>query len=318
MFEALKTMDTVSLRFSQDGLLILNITLAFIMFGVALGIKYEHFARLVKNPSSVIVGFLSQFLLLPAVTFLFAVLLRNVITPTVAMGMILVASCPGGNISNFMSSLSKGNAALSVSLTAVATLSAIFMTPLNFALWGGLFFDVYQKTTPDLLQPLVIDPIEMFKTVFILLGIPLVLGMLCAYYLPKITRTIIKPLKIFSILVFFAMVIILFRSNYDFFLRFIKYIFIIVLIHNIIAFLTGFLFSTLTRRSRYDRRAITIETGIQNSGLGLVLLFNPNIFPPDMMIGGMAIVTAWWGVWHILSGLFLAGIWSRKPLTTNA
>jgi len=318
MFEALKTMDTVSLRFSQDGLLLLNITLAFIMFGVALGIKFEHFARLVKNPSSVIVGFLSQFLLLPAVTFLFAVLLRNVITPTVAMGMILVASCPGGNISNFMSSLSKGNAALSVSLTAVATLSAIFMTPLNFALWGGLFFDVYQKTTPDLLQPLVIDPIEMFKTVFILLGIPLVLGMLCAYYLPKITRTIIKPLKIFSILAFFAMVIILFRSNYDFFLRFIKYIFIIVLIHNIIAFLTGFLFSTLTRRSRYDRRAITIETGIQNSGLGLVLLFNPNIFPPDMMIGGMAIVTAWWGVWHILSGLFLAGIWSRKPLTTNA
>jgi BASS family bile acid:Na+ symporter len=318
MFEALKTMDTVSLRFSQDGLLILNITLAFIMFGVALGIKFEHFARLVKNPSSVIVGFLSQFLLLPAVTFLFAVLLRNVITPTVAMGMILVASCPGGNISNFMSSLSKGNAALSVSLTAVATLSAIFMTPLNFALWGGLFFDVYQKTTPDLLQPLTIDPLEMFKTVFILLGIPLVLGMLCAYYLPRITKAIIKPLKIFSILVFFAMVIILFRSNYDFFLRFIKYIFIIVLIHNGIAFLTGFLFSTLTKRSRYDRRAITIETGIQNSGLGLVLLFNPNIFPPDMMIGGMAIVTAWWGVWHILSGLSLASLWSKKPLNEHS
>lgn len=318
MFEALKTMDTVSLRFSQDGLLILNITLAFIMFGVALGIKFEHFARLVKNPSSVIVGFLSQFLLLPAVTFIFAVLLRNVITPTVAMGMILVASCPGGNISNFMSSLSKGNAALSVSLTAVATLSAIFMTPLNFALWGGLFFDVYQKTTPDLLQPLTIDPLEMFKTVFILLGIPLVLGMLCAYYLPRITKAIIKPLKIFSILVFFAMVIILFRSNYDFFLRFIKYIFIIVLIHNGIAFLTGFLFSTLTKRSRYDRRAITIETGIQNSGLGLVLLFNPNIFPPDMMIGGMAIVTAWWGVWHILSGLALASLWSKKPLNEHS
>lgn len=318
MFEALKTMDTVSLRFSQDGLLILNITLAFIMFGVALGIKFEHFARLVKNPSSVIVGFLSQFLLLPAVTFIFAVLLRNVITPTVAMGMILVASCPGGNISNFMSSLSKGNAALSVSLTAVATLSAIFMTPLNFALWGGLFFDVYQKTTPDLLQPLTIDPLEMFKTVFILLGIPLVLGMLCAYYLPRITKAIIKPLKIFSILVFFAMVIILFRRNYDFFLRFIKYIFIIVLIHNGIAFLTGFLFSTLTKRSRYDRRAITIETGIQNSGLGLVLLFNPNIFPPDMMIGGMAIVTAWWGVWHILSGLALASLWSKKPLNEHS
>jgi BASS family bile acid:Na+ symporter len=114
------------------------------------------------------------------------------------------------------------------------------------------------------------------------------------------------------------MVIILFRSNYDFFLRFIKYIFIIVLIHNGIAFLTGFLFSTLTKRSRYDRRAITIETGIQNSGLGLVLLFNPNIFPPDMMIGGMAIVTAWWGVWHILSGLSLASLWSKIPLNEHS
>ncbi len=313
MFEALKAMDSVSLRFSQDGLLILNLTLAFIMFGVALGIKYEHFARLVKNPSSVIVGFLSQFLLLPAVTFVIVVLMRKIITPTVAMGMILVAACPGGNISNFMSSLARANVALSVSLTAIATLAAIVMTPLNFAVWGGLFLDIYEKTAPDLLQPLRIDPREMFKTVFILLGVPMVLGMLCAHYLPKITKAIIKPLKIFSILVFFAMVIILFKSNYDFFLRFIKLIFIIVLIHNFLAFLTGYLFSTVTRRSSYDRRTITIETGIQNSGLGLVLLFNPNIFPPDMMIGGMAIVTAWWGVWHIISGLLLSGAWSIIP-----
>jgi BASS family bile acid:Na+ symporter len=314
MYEALKAMDTVSLRFSQDGLLILNLTLAFIMFGVALGIKVEHFTRLVKDPRSVIVGYVSQFFLLPAITFIIVILLRNIITPNVAMGMILVASCPGGNISNFMSSLGKGNAALSVSLTALATLSAIFMTPLNFALWGGLFLNVYERTASDLLQPLRIDPVEMFKTVFILLGIPIVLGMLFAYYLPRITKAIIKPLRILSIIAFFAMVIILFRSNYDFFLRFIKYIFILVFIHNVIALSTGFTFATITRRTPYDRRAITIETGIQNSGLGLVLLFNPNIFPPDIMIGGMAVVTAWWGVWHIISGLSLSGIWSMIPV----
>ena len=314
MLEALKTMDTVSLRFSQDGLLVLNLTLAFIMFGVALGIKAEHFKRLVKDPRSVIVGYISQFLLLPAITFAVVVMLRNVITPTIAMGMILVASCPGGNISNFMSSLSKGNAALSVSLTALATISAIFMTPLNFAFWGGLFLEVYQHSGSELLQPLQIDPMEMFKTVFILLGIPLVLGMLFAHYLPKITSVIIKPLKILSIIAFFAMVIILFKSNYDFFLQFIKYIFVIVLVHNLIALSTGFSFATITRRSPFDRRAITIETGIQNSGLGLVLLFNPNIFPPELMIGGMAVVTAWWGVWHIISGLTISGIWSMIPL----
>ncbi|NSW95742.1 MAG: bile acid:sodium symporter family protein, partial [Bacteroidales bacterium] len=102
--------------------------------------------------------------------------------------------------------------------------------------------------------------------------------------------------------------------NYDFFIRYIQYIFIIVLVHNSLALLTGFSFSTLTKRTPYDRRAITIETGIQNSGLGLVLLFNPNIFPPGIMIGGMAIVTAWWGVWHIISGLSLSGIWSLIPV----
>jgi BASS family bile acid:Na+ symporter len=310
MLEALKAMDTVSLRFSQDGLLILNLAIALIMFGVALGIKVEHFTKLIKNPSSVIIGFISQFLLLPAVTFGVTVLFRNYITPTIAMGMILVAACPGGNISNFMSSLAKGNAALSVSLTAVATISAIFMTPLNFAVWGGLFLKIQQNTSPDLLKPLVIEPMEMFKTVFILLGVPLVTGMLFSSYLPRITKAVIKPLKIFSIIVFFAMVIILFRSNYDYFLKVIKYIFFIVLVHNLIAFSTGFLFATATRRTPYDRRALTIETGIQNSGLGLVLLFNPNIFPSNLMIGGMAIVVAWWGVWHIISGLTLSGIWS--------
>lgn len=314
MFEALKSMDSVRLNFSQDGLLVLNLTLAFIMFGVALGIKVDHFTRLVKDPKSIIVGFISQFLLLPLVTFIIVVLMRNIITPTVAMGMILVAACPGGNISNFMSALAKGNAALSVSLTAIATISAIILTPLNFALWGSLFLKVYQSTGSELLQPLKIDPFEMFKTVFILLGIPLVLGMLFAHYFPKITKKIVQPIKILSILAFFAMVLILFRSNYDFFIRFIKYIFVIVLIHNSLALLTGFTFGALTKRTPYDRRAITIETGIQNSGLGLVLLFNPNIFPPEIMIGGMAIVTAWWGVWHIISGLSLAGIWSLVPV----
>ena len=102
MLEGLKMLDTVDLRFSQDGLLILNIAIAFIMFGVALGIKFRHFADVFKDPRSVVVGFLSQFLLLPALTFMIAVAFRNYITPTVGLGMILVASCPGGNISNFI------------------------------------------------------------------------------------------------------------------------------------------------------------------------------------------------------------------------
>ncbi|MBE0674319.1 MAG: bile acid:sodium symporter, partial [Bacteroidales bacterium] len=127
MLEELRMLDTVDLRFSQDGLFILNITIAIIMFGVALGIKTKNFVDVFRNPSSVIIGFTSQFVLLPALTFLVVVAFRNYITPTVGLGMILVASCPGGNISNFMTSLSKGNAALSVSLTAIATMGAVIL-----------------------------------------------------------------------------------------------------------------------------------------------------------------------------------------------
>lgn len=315
MLEELKMLDTVDLRFSQDGLLILNITIAIIMFGVALGIKTKNFVEVFKKPGSVIVGFISQFVLLPALTFLIVVSFRNHITPAVGLGMILVASCPGGNISNFMSSLSKGNAALSVSLTAIATIGAVILTPLNFAIYGGWFTKIYQSTdATGLLRPLEIDPVEMFKAVLILLGIPLILGMGFNSKFPLTTNKLIKPMQIISIILFMAMVAIMFRNNYDFFLRHIKFIFLIVLIHNGLAFLTGYSISTLTRRSKYDRRAITIETGIQNSGLGLVLLFNPKIFPPDLDLGGMAFIAAWWGIWHILSGLTLAGTLSFIPL----
>ena len=314
MLEKLQMMDTVTLNFSKDSLFILNITIALIMFGVALGIKTDHFKRLAKKPRPVVTGFLSQFLLLPAVTFLITIALRNVITPTMALGMLLVASCPGGNISNFMSALSKGNAALSVSLTAIATISAIFMTPLNFTLWGGWFMDIYENLNPGLLPKLRIPPLEVFKTVLLIIGIPLILGMYVNAKFKKLTAIISKPLKIFSIVAFLAMVAIAFRSNYDFFLQFIKYIFLLVLVHNLIAFTTGFSFASLMKVRPFDRRAITIETGIQNSALGLALLFNPKIFPPELAIGGMMVIVAWWGVWHIISGLITAGIWSSIPV----
>jgi BASS family bile acid:Na+ symporter len=109
------------------------------------------------------------------------------------------------------------------------------------------------------------------------------------------------------------MVISAFASNYTHFINHIKYIFIIVLIHNGIALSTGFSFATLLGATRYDRRSITIETGIQNSALALVLLLVTGIFP-QQGIGGMAFVAAWWGIWHILSGLSLASLWALRPV----
>lgn len=311
MKEALEVLDHVRLNFSPSGLLALNITIAFIMFGVALDIKLQHFKDVVMKPKSAIVGIISQFVLLPAVTFAFVLVLNP--TPTVALGMILIAACPGGNVSNFMSAMAKGNVALSVSLTAVATMAATFMTPLNFALWGKLFINHYNAAgAGDYLVPIEIDLFQMVQTVVILLGIPVVVGLLVSHYLPKLTNKIKKPIRQASIIIFIGFVIILLSANFNHFLHYIHLVFLIVLIHNGLALGTGFTISSLLKLPRKDRRSITIETGIQNSGLALVLMFNPKIFPPELELGGMTIIAAWWGVWHIVSGLTIATIWSKK------
>lgn len=283
----------------------MNISIGFIMFGVSLGIKWESFRDIFLNPRKIIIGLSSQFLVLPAVTFIAVWLLGDYITPSVAFGMLLVASCPGGNVSNFISSVAKANVALSVSLTAVGTVLAVIFTPLNFAFWGGLY-----STTSPLLRPIHIDPFEMFQTVVILLGIPVAAGIIFSQKLPAITRKIQGPIQKLSLLVFAAFVVLAFRNNYEYFIRYINWIFIIVLIHNMMALLSGYWFSRAFGLQRTDCRTISIETGIQNSGLGLVLLFNPKIFPPELNMGGMAFIAAWWGIWHILSGLGIATLWS--------
>ncbi|MDB4584209.1 bile acid:sodium symporter family protein [Draconibacterium sp.] len=313
MKEALEILDHVRLNFSPSGLFALNITIALIMFGVALDIKWQQFRGVIMRPKSIIIGVMSQFFLLPAVTFLFVILLNP--TPTVALGMILIASCPGGNISNFMSALAKANLALSVSLTGIATLAATFMTPINFALWGKFYINFYNSSgAGDYLVPITIDFFQMVQTVVILLGVPVAAGLLFSQYLPRVTSKIKKPIRQLSILIFIGFVIVLLNANFDNFKRFVHLVFIIVLAHNAIALLTGYSISSLFNLPGVDRRSITIETGIQNSGLALVLMFNPKIFPPELELGGMTIIAAWWGVWHIISGLTISSLWAKKKL----
>ena len=311
MYEALLQLDPIKINFSASGMHAINIILSFIMFGVALGIKPAEFKTLIKQPKSLILGLISQVIALPLVTFIVIIALNNYITPTVAMGMILVASCPGGNISNFMSSLSKANTDLSVGLTATTTLLATITTPFNFAFWGGLYVNFISKHAKHMLQPLEIDNGQMFETVFILLGVPLVIGIFFSHYFPKITEKLKKPIQMVSIVFFIAMVVLAFANNFDLFLKYIFYIFIIVLVHNFLALATGFSIGSIFKLPNADRRTLTIETGIQNSGLGLVLLFNPKIFPPELALGGMLFITAWWGIWHIISGLSLSLYWNK-------
>ena len=296
-----RIIDSISVSLNAGGMNTINIVLAFVMFGVALGIRPKTFIEVFKNPKSVLLGMLCQIVLLPLFSFLLALAFGQSISWTMAMGMILVASCPGGNISNFMSSLSKANIELSVSLTAISTALAVFTTPFNFWLYGNLYlrFADIASEVPHLSIPLW----DVFKTIVILLGIPLVLGVMTSHYLPRVAQKLKKPLQWFSILFFIAMVVLSFMGNLDAFLKCIKYIFLVVLLHNLLALAIGWCVGSACRVPRRDRRTLTIETGIQNSGLGLVLLLGTSIFADFPPHGGTLVITAWWGVWHIVSGL---------------
>lgn len=296
----LAVLDKIRLNLGADSMMIINITLAFIMFGVALNMKVAGFKLLLKNPKSLIVGLVSQFLVLPLVTFLLILVLKPI--PSIALGMVLVAACPGGNVSNFICSLAKGNLELSVAMTASSTILAVVMTPINFAFWGGLY-----ASSSGLLVPINIDWWEMTKIVFLLLGLPIVVGMTVRYMYPKLSEKIEKPMRYFSLVFFIALVIGAIFQNYVYFTVYAKLILGTVLLHNFLAFSTGYSLSSLMKLPRRDRRSITIETGIQNSGLALVLIVNPHLFNG---LGGMAFIAAVWGVWHIVSGMALGSFWN--------
>jgi BASS family bile acid:Na+ symporter len=292
-------LDAIRLNFSRSDLLALNLALALIMYGVALDLRWEDFRYLAKNPKGFILGIFSQFLLLPFLTWGLVSLINP--PPSVALGMMLVAACPGGNVSNFLTNIAKGNAALSVSLTAFSSVFAIFITPLNFALWAGLY-----QPTSLLLREIRLDIAEVFFTVGIILGIPLILGIITHQKLPGFAERMSKVLKPLSIVIFSAFIILAFAGNFELFLQHIGVIFLWVLAHNFVALSGGYLTARIGGLPIADVKTLTIETGIQNSGLGLVLIFT--YFDG---LGGMAIITAWWGIWHLISGMSLVALWKK-------
>ena len=294
--------DEVTLNFSPGAMTALNGILAVVMFSIAIDLKPRDFRALAYVPKPFFVGLVSQFLILPAVTYL--LVLATQPRPSIALGLILVAACPGGNISNFITHRAGGNAALSVSLTAFATVGAIVLTPLNIAFWGGLY-----APTREILATTRIDPVQVAVTVGLMLVLPLVLGVTLNARRPRAARRLRGPLQKLSMVIFIGFVGLALSANWGFFLEFAGLVAGLVIAHNALALGAGYLAATAARLSPFDRRAITIETGIQNSGLGLVLVFG--FFNG---LGGMAVVAAFWGIWHAVSGLALAAAMSRQEV----
>ena len=287
------------MQFSSENLLILNVILAFMMFGVSLSLTGEDFRRVLKRPDAPIVGLLAQFVLLPAATCLTTWFFE--VDPEMALGMILVASCPGGSFSNIMTWLARANVAVSVSMTAVSSLAAMVMTPFNFALYGWL-----NPHTRSMLTDIQLDSMNILILVALVLGLPLLVGMMTGKLFPRFAARAEKPMRVITLLVLLLFVGVAFGNNMEVFLATADRIVILVVLQNLLALGMGAFAGMLTGLPRQDRRAITMEVGIQNSGLGLAILFT--FFP---QASGMILIAAFWGVWHLISGLLLAWWWSR-------
>lgn len=294
--------DEIRLNFNPASLAVLNGVLAFLMFGIALDTRIEDFRRVARMPVAFAVGIGAQFVVLPAITFVLTLALG--VGPSIALGMILVACCPPGNVSNILTHRANGNVALSVSMTAVSNAIAIVAMPLNFAFWGGM-----HPTASALLKTIALDPLQMVGHILLIIGVPFVLGLWCAHRFPAWTARFKKPVRILSFLALIGFIVGAIAGNWRYFLDYVGLVLLAVIIHDALAFGTGYVCARVFGLPDYDRRALAIEVGIRNAGLGLVLIFS--FFGG---LGGMAVVAGVWGFWDIIAGMGLAGWWARRPL----
>ena len=297
----MNVIDSIQINFSPDSLTLLNICLAFLMFGVALDIKISDFKRILESPKIPLVGLFSEYVYLPLLTLGLIFIIKP--QASLALGMILISVCPGGSVSNYMVHLSKGNSALSVLLTSITTVGAILITPFAFKFWSS-----FVGYADELLTQINVDAGEIVVTVVQLILIPVFLGMFINHRFSAFAQRIKKSVSRFSMLIFLSFVFFGILSNFENIKDYLSIVFVIVLVHNGLALLGGYGIPKFFGVEEKDCRAISIETGIQNSGLGLVLVFN--FFDG---LGGMALILAWWGIWHLLTGFLLSFFWRRRP-----
>ncbi|MBS0339337.1 MAG: bile acid:sodium symporter family protein [Proteobacteria bacterium] len=298
--------DEIRLNFNPASLVLLNAVLGFLMFGIALDTRIADFKRVARMPLAMAVGIAAQFIVLPAITFCLTLVLQP--APSIALGMILVACCPPGNISNILTHRAGGNVALSVSMTAISNLVSILVMPINFAFWGGI-----HPTASALLKTIALNPTEMVVHIITIIGAPFVLGIAVAHYFARFTEKVKKPVRILSFLCLIGFIVGAIAGNWRYFMDYVGLVLLAVALHDALAFATGYLCASATRLAEYDRRAVSFEVGIRNVGLGLVLIFG--FFGG---LGGMAVVAGVWGFWDIIAGLVLASWWGRRPLPASA
>lgn len=292
--------DAISIAFDESSLTVLRIVIGAILFGIALDTRLEDFRHALTKPRAMAVAIAGQFLLLPAITFALTLLLD--VRGSVALGMILVACCPPGNVSNILTHRARGDVALSISMTAVSNVLAIVLMPINFAFWGGL-----HPTGEEFLRDIDVDAWDMLSEVLLVIGVPFVLGLTVVRLWPRVAERAHPIVSKVAFLGLAAIIVIAVSNNWDIFVEYIGIVLLAVFLHDALALGLGYAIARGSRLDDASRRAMTFEVGIRNAGLGLLLVFE--FFDG---LGGMALVAAWWGIWDIIAGLALAQWWRRR------
>ncbi len=292
--------DGVVLHFDSGSLDLLRYVIAAILFGIALDTKVADFTRALRKPKAMAVAIAAQFLLLPAITFVLTLALQ--VRASVALGMILVACCPPGNVSNILTHRARGDVALSVSMTAISNVLSIFLMPLNVAFWAGI-----HPTASTQLRAFDLSAVGMLGEIAFVIGVPFTLGIAISARFPKLAARAHPIVSKVALLALLAFIVAGLAGNFATFLDYIGVVLVAVFVHDALALALGFGIARLTGLDDYSTRAMTFEVGIRNSGLGLLIVFA--FFGG---LGGMAIVAAWWGIWDIIAGLAVADWWARR------
>jgi len=287
-------LDALRVVLDSNTRLVMAGILAGLMFTVALSLKVDDFKALRSYPLRIAGGVVAQILGLPALT-MGLVLLMNP-PASIALGMIVVASCPGGNVSNVLTHFARGNTAYSVSLTAISSVLAAVMTPVSILFWSNLY-----PPTSILVDSLNVQPWPFLTQTATLLALPLAVGMVFAANFPETAEKMRKVLTPASLLTLAGLVIVGSYGNWNIVLAAGVVVIPITIIHNASALGLGAITGRILRLDDKRRRALTFEVGIQNAGLGLLILLNQ--FDG---LGGAAALTAMWSVWHLIAGGMLA------------
>lgn len=266
-----------------------SLLLGIVMFGMGMTLSVGDFKLVLKEPKGVIIGVLAQFIIMPSLAYILAKVLQ--LSPEVAVGVILVGSCPGGTASNVMTFLSKGNTALSVTITSITTLLAPILTPAIIYFLASEWLNVSAG--------------DMFLSVVKMVLIPIILGIIVKLIFKNKTNAVNGAMPIVSVVAIVAIVAAVVSGSRDKILDTGLLIFAVVILHNSLGLLLGFFVSKLLKLNYEDQKAVSIEVGMQNSGLGAALAMAH--FSPLA-----AVPSAIFSVWHNISGPILASYWGWK------